>query len=1489
MLFIAAFVVLVAVFLSLTVYNNAFQTFLVKKYLNHLSKELNTTISVENVQVSFFNNLKINQLYIEDLQNDTLFYANEIEAKIGVFSLGNNKIDIKSITLKEPFFNLHHHQDSVRNNLFFIVDYFSTNEPKDTTALKWEVKFNDVDITKGKFIYHNNRVEPVGYGVDYQHVEITYLSTKLKEIDFIPNGVATEIYNMSFYEKSGFQLDDLTTNFAISDKGIYAEKMLLKTPNSVINGDVAFATDSFADLSEFITNVDIESHFDSSKVSFRDICFFTKELDCLNKYVMLDGDVRGRIDKLKGRNLSITTDDGTFFSGNADISGIPKTEEIFIYLDIKSLITSKNRLEQIPLYPFVSETFLQLPDNMKHLGNINFKGKVSGFLNDFVAYGNFSTALGNIHTDLALKMKPDKTFYSGKISTRSFHLGKFFEAQNQIGKIALNTKIVGSGFSLKDIDAKLTGNINQIELKGYPYTNIKVDGKFKNEIFEGFLDVKDENLTFNFNGNVDFSGELPHLQFVSEIKEAKLAKLNFIETKEKMNTRFSTDVKIDLIGSNIDNIVGEIEMHNTNYIDKLDTIFIPNTYLKATKTNGSKTIQLNSDFATMEVSGNYQFTDFRAVVNNLIYTYLPSQNKEIYTPQKVTNNFNFSATILNTDILTKLFFNDIRFGPNTSVVGEYNSEANHLVVTGTADSVKAYGNKFEAINLSGKANNTQLQVDVDIEKVLVFNVDSLFMNDFKLKGLLRQDSLITDITWLNDSLSGRPLDASLNNITYFQTEQITSSFSNAFIYLDNLQWQLSEGNRIVIDSNSIGIANFRFANENQKLVVDGTISDDNSKQQMDVMFENFNLGLFKSLIPKDVAKLDGVFNGVASLKKLNNELLFTSDLNINNFKLNDYLIGQGNIKSKWITEKEALNVDAKFFNERMPSIIVYGNYYPNKSVEDNLDFLITLNQTELSILDAYVKDYVTDLDGKATANIKVKGSMKAPELEGKISIIGTSGTVNYLKTKYNVPSLLINVTPDMIAFDNALFLDERKNKAFGTATLFHDNFKNFSFDLGMRLEDFMVLNTNRLDNPDYYGIAFASGVVGINYDQYTSKTGIEANITTSKNTIFNIPLDGNEEIEENSYITFVTKIDSSVLANKVEEEEVDLSNFFMSFDLKVTDDAEVRLIFDEKIGDIMKSRGNGNLKLEINSAGDFSIFGDYVVKSGDYLFTLQNVINKRFNLLEGGIIKWNGDPLDAQLDVSASYRTRARLYDLLMNIDTSDVLKKRIPVDLVLHMKNSLLAPDINFDIVLPTADEDTKSKVKSVLYVSSQEENIQELNRQVFSLLVLNRFLPPPGADGVAGNAGLEKTATSELLSNQLSNWLSKISNEFDIGVNYRPGDEISPQEFEVALSTQLLNDRLIIDSNFGIADRQNGSTANQNTNNLIGDVVLEYKISKDGKLRVKAFNKSNQFSLLEINSPYTQGVGISYKEEFDTIGEFFRSFYSLFQRRTKKQTAND
>jgi hypothetical protein len=293
------------------------------------------------------------------------------------------------------------------------------------------------------------------------------------------------------------------------------------------------------------------------------------------------------------------------------------------------------------------------------------------------------------------------------------------------------------------------------------------------------------------------------------------------------------------------------------------------------------------------------------------------------------------------------------------------------------------------------------------------------------------------------------------------------------------------------------------------------------------------------------------------------------------------------------------------------------------------------------------------------------------------------------------------------------------------------------------------------------------------------------------------------------------------------------------------------------------------------------MFGNYVIKDGDYLFTLQNVINKRFDLEEGGTISWTGSPYDADIDITAVYRLRARLYDLLASIDTNEIYKKRIPVDLKLKMKNAMMNPDINFDISLPTADEDTKSKVRSILYVSDKEENVQELNKQVFSLLVLNSFLPPPGAESAYGRANATKTTSSELLSNQLSNMLSKISNDFDLGFNYRPGDELSNEEYELALSTQLFNDRLILDGNLGYSEKVNVSNEAQGTNNLIGDISVEYKITKDGKLRVKAFNNSSQFSLVETNSAYTQGLGLSYKEEYDTNKEFWNNLISRFRKK--------
>ena len=458
--------------------------------------------------------------------------------------------------------------------------------------------------------------------------------------------------------------------------------------------------------------------------------------------------------------------------------------------------------------------------------------------------------------------------------------------------------------------------------------------------------------------------------------------------------------------------------------------------------------------------------------------------------------------------------------------------------------------------------------------------------------------------------------------------------------------------------------------------------------------------------------------------------------------------------------------------------------------------------------------------------------------------------------------------------------DMNKNKAIVSGKVYHDNFKNFQLDFDINTNKFMCLNTTEADNSLYYGTAFMTGIVNI--FGFTNNIEIDANVKTEKITLNNrvdkanvlskteltklfIPLSGTSEVGQSNFITFVKKDSSSTLNNKY---NVQLDGVTMKFDVDLTPDAEVQLIFDQKVGDAIKARGNGNLKLEISPQSDFKMYGDYVIENGDYLFTLKNLINKRFDIEKGSVIKWSGVPYKADLNLTAIYKTRASLQPIIDTTTTTNIdPKKRYPVNVKLNMTGDLLSPSIDFDVDLPSIDAATRQTVLS--YVNTDAE----VNRQVFSLLILNSFVTPYQLANGSGGINVEQAAgtnTSEMLSNQLSNMLSKISKDFDIGVNYRPGDAVSKEEVAVALSTQLFNDKLTVEGNVGT------NPNSQSTNTLVGDFNIDYKITDDGKVKLKAFNKTNDNVLTYASGPYTQGVGIFYTEEFNkiNIGRLYRQY---------------
>jgi hypothetical protein len=451
--------------------------------------------------------------------------------------------------------------------------------------------------------------------------------------------------------------------------------------------------------------------------------------------------------------------------------------------------------------------------------------------------------------------------------------------------------------------------------------------------------------------------------------------------------------------------------------------------------------------------------------------------------------------------------------------------------------------------------------------------------------------------------------------------------------------------------------------------------------------------------------------------------------------------------------------------------------------------------------------------------------------------------------------------------------DPNKKNWPGTLSgnIFHNNFKNLQIDYDVNFNNMLVLNKTNDGKEPFYGKAYGTGRFGI-YG-FLNNIAMEINVKTEKGTVFTIPLDGPAEVSDNNFIRFVTKD----TIKKVKEEVK--SGFKLDMNVEATPDAEVQIVLDAKSGDIIKARGKGDIDLKISNLGKFDMFGEYVLSNGEYLFTLENVITKKFEIQKGSTIEWSGSPYAAEIDITANYKQRASIAPLFP-YDTTGTYKRRVPVDCKLLMRDKLMSPNISFAIDLPTLDEATSSKIQSVLTDEA------ELNRQVFSLLLLKSFVTPlqySSGGGISAGSAVAANGT-EMLSNRLSGLLSGLTKQVDIGVNYRPGTNTSSDELDVALSKQLLNNRLTIDGNFGF--NNNKQQATSSSTGLIGDVNLEYRLTDDGRYRVKGFNRTNDNTQTATQGgPYTQGVGVFYREEYETWAELYRRYIQKLKKTPKKK----
>jgi hypothetical protein len=628
--------------------------------------------------------------------------------------------------------------------------------------------------------------------------------------------------------------------------------------------------------------------------------------------------------------------------------------------------------------------------------------------------------------------------------------------------------------------------------------------------------------------------------------------------------------------------------------------------------------------------------------------------------------------------------------------------------------------------------------------------------------------------------------------------------------------------------------------------------------------------------------LKGFLTGDMQLQIIDKQLAADGNLNFDKFIINNNNLGILSVKSKYDPFKKSLNLDGYtslgsdiLLGTTQKNISFEGNYYFDNR-EESIDIDFKASPANLNIINPYLEGILSMKYAYVKGSGKVHGNPNNVKIDGKLNLFKSEVKVDYTNVIYNITGD-IEISPDQIRFVD-LLLSEKNLKASPQGTLngnlFHDKFSKMQLDYSLYYNNMLVLNTNEKLNKTFYGKMYGNGHLDI-YG-FLNNLHMIVSYESTKNSKFFLPLDGPNEIENSDFIKFVKK-------DTVMQIEEKISGFDLDMNVVVNPELQTKIILDKKTGDVITAQGNGNINLKISTLGKFDMVGDYFFTNGNYNFTLENLINKKFDIEPGSVISWAGDPLNAQIDIVTSYKQKASVAPLLNNSED----KGRYAVDCQLLIGNKLLEPSINFKIDFPTLDPSLKSRISNVL------SDDVELNRQVFSFLLFRNFVTPAVFSGGGGvvNAGSAAASTgSEMLSNNLSNFLnSTVGNltgikDLQLGLNYRTKDAVTGQAVDLALSKQFLNNRVTVDGNFGVNNNP------QARNGLIGDVNVEYKLSEDGRYRIKGFNRTNDNTqLTTLGGQYSQGIGIFYREEFETINALFTSYLNKLKRnKTAKKKEN-
>lgn len=1340
--------------------------------------------------------------------------------------------------------------------------------PSDTN--NWEVKIRELSLKRVGLIYDNFNTPILKKGIDYNHLKLSSLSTESKNIRYSPLSISANINSLKAVEKSGLIIQSLKTDFFYGRKNSFFKNLYLKTPQTELQNEIQIGYESIESISNNLGNLSIIANLKKSRIGVKDILIFvptlstTKPFDTHpNAILLVDSKLNGKLNNIKIPQLEVSGLGTTVVNASGTITGLPDVNKAHFDLVINDFKTSSKDINEFIPKGTIPNT-IQLPSTLNAKGK--FKGTIDNFITDLVLGSSFGNAKVKAQYNQAVKNKEKYTIVT---QLNNFDLGKLIK-NSDLGKISLNANIKGTGFDPKTANTTINGTIQKIYYNKYTYQNLDLKGAIHNGLFNVNGSSTDSNLTLDFISSGSFKDKFPKGTLNLNVDIADLEKLNLHAGPLKIRGIVHADIQ----SADIDYLNGNFTVLNLTVADDKEQFVTDSITLIASSTADKNTLDLKSPFMTASVNGKYKLSKIGAALSKSISKYYATGSSSNYKGTE-KQQLEFKIGISDSPLLVKLI-PDLKSLEPITISGRYNTVNDSIILNAAIPKIIYGGNTV---------TNAVLKVDTK-DKALVYDfmVDDLQNTQFQLPytsltGKVQNNTAdyVLQLKDLKDKerylIAGTLEAKNGNNDIHFDPKNLLLNYESWKIDSDNILRFGPKGiyaNQLVLSKDGSSI---ELQSESQK-----------TNAPLAVNFKDFKIETLTSIAEKSDLTISGTTNGSVLLKNLNQSPVFTSNLTISDFAYKKDTVGTINIQVD--------NIIANSYNTKIAitgqdnQVNLDGTY---KTGNGLMDFNLDIVKLNLKSIQGFTLDNLKESTGYFNGKFKITGTTDQPKVIGNLKLNEIGFKVTQLNATFKSMNDAVSFTNDAILFDHFTIKDEKDNDLVINGKINSTNFNNFGFDLALDADNFKALNSKEKDNPLYYGEVYLDNHLRIKGD--VNNPIVDGNIKVNKDTKLTIVMPQSDPsiADREGIVEFIDQDNPSMIETVAVDENLSktkIKGINASVNIEIDKEAELSIVIDKSNGDFLKLKGEAQLNGGIDPSGKTTLTGRYELKEGTYEMNF-NFIKRKFDIKSGSYILWTGEPTSADINITAVYKNQAAPIDLiddqLANVSASvrNTYKQKIPFETQLKMKGELMKPIISFDIILPDGNNSVSTEIINTTQakLTQLRQQPDELNKQVFALLLLNRFIGENPFASEAGGSSLTSIArqsASKILSQQLNNLagnlISGVELNFDLNSteDYTTGQLANKTDLNVGISKKLLNDRLkvTVGSSFGLEGPQQ---TNETNNNIVGDVSVEYQLSKDGRYKLKAY-RLNKYQVALQGQVIETGIAFIITLDYNHFKELFQ-----------------